>query len=189
MHKLKNFRSLPNLGVLTIIGIADFQYYWLQKAYVREERILERQTNMYFVETVYSLQESKLKLDKAGDTTRTANIYITKDSSGKPIRIIQPLNKKMISMINVVSEKIRDSAMGGLIIKKTGNNLTPDTIKFNKQFPARGDKLMQFVFDFESPQDSITVNEVKTAYAKRLDRENIEVPFTVKRVTPKVTKD
>lgn len=175
--------------VLTIVAIAAFQYYWLSKAYEREERTLERQTNMYFGETVYSLQGTKLKFDKIVDTTTANSIFISKDSSGMPVRIIQPLNQKMISMMNVVTERIKDSSFGGLIVKKNGINNTPDTIRFNKHVPGRRDRLMQFMYDIDSLQDSIKIKELQVAYQKRLDKENIDVPFKITRVPAKETKE
>src|SRR5688572_32151725 len=105
MHKLKNIKSLPVLMVLTIVAIAAFQYYWLKKAYEREERTLERQTNMYFGETVFSLQASKLKLDKIVDSSKTTRVFISKDSAGNPVSVMQPLNHNVVSMMNVVTQK------------------------------------------------------------------------------------
>jgi two-component system, OmpR family, phosphate regulon sensor histidine kinase PhoR len=187
MHKLRNIKSLPVLMVLTIAAIAAFQYYWLQKAYEREERSLERQTNMYFAETVYSLQATKLKLDRIVDSSKTTTVFL--DKAGKPVRVVRPVNQKLVSMMNVVTQRIKDSAGGTMIIKQSGDGATPDTIKFNKAFPARRDRLMQFMFDVDSLQDSIRIKELETAYAKRLDKENIDVPFTIKRVPTKDTRE
>ena len=48
---------------VTITGIAAFQVYWLQKTYEREERTLEKNSNITFRESVHRLQAAKLKLD------------------------------------------------------------------------------------------------------------------------------
>jgi two-component system, OmpR family, phosphate regulon sensor histidine kinase PhoR len=189
MPKLKNIKSLPVLMVLTIIAIASFQYYWLKKAYEREERTLERQTNMYFAETVFSLQASKLKLDKIVDSSKTTRVFISKDSAGNPVNVMQPVNHNVVSMMNVVTQKIKDSSFGTMIIKQPSGGGIPDTIKFNKAFPARRDRLMQFMFDVDSFQDSIKIRELEVSFAKRLDKENIEVPFTIKKVPSKDSKD
>src|SRR5687767_538015 len=59
----KGIKWLPVLMAITITGIEAFQVYWLQKTYEREERTLERSSNMTFRETVHRLQAAKLKLD------------------------------------------------------------------------------------------------------------------------------
>ena len=47
MHKLRNIKWLPLLMALTILAIAAFQVYWLQKAYEREEVGLRRRPICY----------------------------------------------------------------------------------------------------------------------------------------------
>ena len=152
----------------TIIAITAFQYYWLQKAYEREERGLERQTNMLFAETVGSLQAQKLKLDKAVDTTSTRVVLHSEKTR------MRPVDQKMVKMINVMMQKAKDSGRKNFII-----NDHHDTVRvYNKGF-GRRDRLMQFLFDVDSLQDSIKVKELDVAYAKRLKRKTLKflLPF------------
>src|SRR6478672_6789171 len=62
MH-VRQIKWLPLLMAVTIIGIAAFQVYWLQKTYEREQHTLEKSSNITFRETVHRLQAAKLKLD------------------------------------------------------------------------------------------------------------------------------
>ncbi|HWJ92638.1 MAG TPA: HAMP domain-containing sensor histidine kinase [Flavisolibacter sp.] len=179
MQRLANIKWLPILMVLTILAIAAFQFYWLQKAYEREERGLERQTNMLFVETVGSLQAVKLKFDRATDTTKNARIIV----HGAPRGLKMPANnQKVVSMINAMMQKAKDSGRGSFVIQK-------DSIHIIQGFPGRRERLMQFLFDVDSLQDSIKVKELDQAYSRRLERENINVPFTISRVPTRETKE
>ena len=172
--------------VITIFAIAAFQFYWLQKAYEREEKGLERQTNMLFAETVGTLQGTKLKLDRVNDTMRNQGIVFHSVAEGRAVKV-KPLDEKMVKMINVMVKKAKDSSRETLVMT---NGKQVDSIHLLKKsnFPGRRERLMQFLFDIDSLQDSIRVKELQTAYAKRLDKENIEVPFTVSRVPTTDTK-
>jgi len=180
MRRLRNIKSLPILMVLTIIAIAAFQVYWLRKAFEREERTLDRQTNMLFRETVGSLQVSKLKLDKFTDTTGRSRVIVSADSPGAALRM-QPVSQKMVAMMNVMMQKMKDSSRERRFIRES----LSDTIKLKTNFGGRKDRLIQFLFDVDSAQDSIRVKELTAAYARRLDEQNLDVPFSVSRVPTK----
>jgi len=180
MRRLQNIKSLPILMVLTIIAIAAFQVYWLRKAYEREERTLDRQTNMLFRETVGSLQVSKLKLDKFTDTAGRSRVIVSSDSPGAALRM-QPVSQKMVAMMNVMMQKMKDSSRERRFIRES----LSDTIKLKTNFGGRKDRLIQFLFDVDSAQDSIRVKELTAAYARRLDEQNLDVPFSVSRVPTK----
>jgi two-component system phosphate regulon sensor histidine kinase PhoR len=48
---------------------------------------------------------------------------------------------------------------------------------------------MQFLFDVDSLQDSIRIKELQVAYAKRLEKENLDIPFFVSRVPTRDTRE
>src|SRR5678815_3801000 len=107
MRNLKTIKLLPVLMLLSILAIAAFQYYWLQKAYEREERTLDMRTNFMFRETVRAVQTSKLKLDRFIDTTKSPQVLLQQNRSGK-LRIITP-EQKIEGMLDVVMNRVRDS--------------------------------------------------------------------------------
>ena len=176
---------MPVLMVITILGIAAFQYYWLKQAYEREGRMLERQTNMLFRETVGSLQASKIKFDKIPDH-KNAKLLITGDSNGQ-IKI-RPGSQRLVNMMNIMVNKVKDSgrqyrrdSAGTFIITESTGPDTPRRVAFS----GRRERLMQFLFDVDSIQDSIKIKELDTAYARRLDEQNINVDYVVRRVATK----
>jgi two-component system phosphate regulon sensor histidine kinase PhoR len=178
MHKLKNIKWLPVLMALTILAIAAFQLYWLNKAYQREERTLEMRTNFMFRETVFALQGSKLKLDKiVGDSSAPTRVFIQQERSGKKARIKSAPDQKVVNMVDILTKKVKDSS-GRAVLIRGG-----DTMRFtNKALSGRRNRLMQFLFDVDSVQDSVRVKELETAYTKKLQEQNLNIPFSVHRV-------
>jgi two-component system phosphate regulon sensor histidine kinase PhoR len=175
----RHIKWLPMLMGITILAIVAFQVYWLRKAYEREKRTMEIRTNITFRETVLSLQAAKLKLDKlSGDSSHSLNIEINKT----PTKVFKPMGEegmppeKVFSMINVVRNKVKDSSRGILIVRG-------DTLK-QRSGSWQRNRLMQFLVDMDSLQDSVRIKEIVPAFQKNLDEQNIEVPFTVSRYIP-----
>ncbi|HEX6332605.1 MAG TPA: histidine kinase dimerization/phospho-acceptor domain-containing protein, partial [Flavisolibacter sp.] len=174
MQKARNIKILPVLMALTIVAIAAFQVYWLKKAYDREGRTLDMRTNYLFRETVFSLQSSKLKIDSLvlGDTARRV---IVRQGAGPQKRFAT--ERKVSNMVDIILKRARDS---GTIVMRPGNH--DDSIQmFSRIVGGRKNKLMQFLFEIDSLQDSVTVRELETAYAKRLAEQNINIPFRILR--------
>lgn len=185
MRPLRNIKWLPVLMALSIMAIIAFQIYWLHKAYQREEIGLERQTNMLFRETVRGLQATKLKLDRIPDTNMLSRIKVRGDSMGRP-RHFRNVDPKMGGMIDVMMQKLKDS--NGTIVIRQENSV--DSIRYsNKSFSGKRDRLMQFLFDVDSLQDSIKIKELETAYAKRLDEQNLDIPFIIRKFKPREGRD
>lgn len=178
MYKLKNIKWLPVLMALTILAIAAFQLYWLNKAYQREERTLEMRTNFMFRETVFALQGSKLKLDKiVGDSSAPTRVFIQQERPEKKERTKSAPDQKVVHMVDILTKKVKDSN-GRAVLIRGG-----DTMRFtNKALSGRRNRLMQFLFDIDSVQDSVRVKELEVAYAKKLQEQNLTIPFSVHRV-------
>lgn len=162
---------MPVLMALTILGITAFQIYWLQKTYEREERTLEIRSNITFRETIFSLQASKLKLDKIVPDS------IQNENGTK--RVEMPPPQKVSNLLNILMRK----AKGPDREQKKINKKSSDSTHFDSRNNHwRRERLMQFLYDVDSLQDSIKVNEIDTAFARRMQEQNIDVPFTIKRV-------
>lgn len=178
MGKSKTIKLLPVLMGLSIVAIAAFQYYWLQQAYEREERTLEMRTNFSFREAVRSVQISKLKLDRFSDTTRMPPI-IPQQNRGGNANVITP-HQKVEGMVDAVMNKVRDSS---------GKTINLDSLF--KALPGkrdRRDRMLQFLFDIDSLQDSLKIAELDSAYEKHLDDQNLDVDFSIDRVETRETK-
>lgn len=168
--------------VLTIVAIAAFQFYWLKKAYEREKRTLEMRTNYMFRETVFDLQGVKLKLDKLASDSAPTKVFIQKGVIGRKTRVNPAPGQKVVNMVDLLTKKVKDTA-GGMLIKGS------DTVRFsNKGLSSRRNRLIQFLFDVDSIQDSVRVKEIEVTYAKKLQEQGINVPFKINRV-PTTEKD
>src|SRR5579875_836447 len=149
MHKLRSIKWLPVVMALSILAIAAFQFYWLQKAYEREQRTLEMRTNYLFRETVFDLESKKLKIEKVvGDSARAK--IIQKNAS--------PADRKMANMLDVIVRRAKDSGNREILI--TGHN---DSLRVGRSgYGSRRNRMMQFLFDVDSLQDSVKVKELDT---------------------------
>ncbi len=166
-HQSNQLKWMPLLMALTILAIAGFQLYWLKKAYEREERTLEMRTNMAFRETIFSLQTSKLKIDSLGlDTSRIDRL--TQGSDRTKISSDQ----KMISMVNMLREKVRPKDSTDQISDRTiilSERLPFDTSRRSRPNMRERNRIIQFLYDMESLQDTIKVKEIKAAFTNRLN--------------------
>ena len=181
---------MPLLMVLTIVAIAGFQVYWINKSYEREERTLEMRTNILFRETIRSLQTAKLKLDKLAvgsdsSSTKETTVFIRRElDSGHRLRSVP--KEKMVSMMDMIMQKTNDSTRPRLMIRSLGG----DSLQLlNQGMSLRQSRIMQFLFDVDSLQDSIKVKEVERAYAKKLEEQKLEVPFGISRVPTRDSVD
>lgn len=165
---------------ISILAIAAFQYYWLSKAYEREERTLEMRTNFMFRDAVRSVQASKLKLDRFVDTTKTSPFILQQNKAGR-VRLITP-RQKMESMLDVVMNKVKDSN-GRMIV--LSQKISDSLHLIDRNFPGRRDRMMQFLFDIDSLQDSVRIKELDSAFVKRMDEQNFEIPFIINRLETK----
>jgi two-component system phosphate regulon sensor histidine kinase PhoR len=178
MAKGKNIKWMPVLMAITILTIAGFQVYWLNKAYEREQRTLEMRTNILFRETVRSLQAAKLKLDSLANDSAAAparRIIHRELPDSSQIHVVQ--REKMVGMMDVLMQRTHDTAPPSLIIRRG------DSIRvFRNNISPRQDRIMQFLFDVDALQDSIRVGEIEKAYNARLKEQGLAVPFRVSRI-------
>ena len=165
------------------MGITVFQVYWLNNTYEREKRTLEIRSNMIFRETVYKLQASKLKLDSLVFDTATDKRFANDELTDKRTIRFLP-RQKMIGLMNVLKEKAKDSA------DEKENSKEKRGEKSSKggrhSFPNH--RLMQFLYDVDSLQDSVKLKDIETAFANRMTQQNMEVPFCIDKIT-KTEKD
>jgi two-component system phosphate regulon sensor histidine kinase PhoR len=168
---------MPLLMVVTILIIAGFQVYWLQKTYEREERTLEMRTNMLFRETVLSLQASKLKLDRLIIDSTPLTITMEKQMARKPLKVHMLPRQKMVTLANTLNEKLKDSLTGRTVVAFERKESADKRV-----ITRRESRLMQFLYDVDSLQDSVRLTEIEATYGTRLKQQNLPVPFSIQRM-------
>lgn len=170
----KHIKWMPVLMTLTIIGIAAFQLYWLKKAYEREERTLEIRSNIAFREAVQTLQASRLKIDKMMMDSALPRSLVREPAPGRP----EPTpTRKLMRIMHVLGEQARDSGRTLAVSERApGDTARPSKLRTRRQ-------LMDFLYEMETPKDTLTVAEIRTAFAARMESQNLEVvPFTIARL-------
>lgn len=163
---------------LTILIIGGFQIYWLQKTYEREDRTLEMRTNMLFHETILSLQASKLKLDRLVVDSMPLTITMKNQMPNKALKVQMLPRQKMLTLANTLNEKLKDSLEEGRAVVSFEKNEASD----KKLITRRESRLMQFLYDVDSLQDSVKLREIEANYAARLKQQNMAVPFSIQRL-------
>lgn len=181
---LKHIRWMPVLMTLSTLAIAAFQVYWLQKAYQREERTLDIRTNMALRETVYTLQSKQLKLDKLVDTLQQNRDVLRQTEGPEEMHIEMRTKKQVLEPHPMVFERIKEAGKTVIITnrKKDSSSL--------KRSGAKGwnHQVIQFLYDMDSPKDSLKVTEISSALKQRLQQQGMDVPFSVTRL-PKPNSD
>jgi two-component system phosphate regulon sensor histidine kinase PhoR len=165
---------MPVLMTLTIVGIAAFQLYWLKKAYEREERTLEIRSNITFRETIQTLQASRLKIDHLLPDSALPRGLMRHPEHG---RADGPPPRKLMRIINMLGERVKDSVDRTIVIagRVPGDSARPSKTRSRRQ-------LMDFLYEMETPQDTLRVKEIRAAFAHRMDSQSLSVPFSIARL-------
>lgn len=179
--------------LLTILVIAGFQGYWLRDNYKREKQNLEIKTNSAFRQTILRLQASKLKLE-------TANIRFdstTPPMGARPVavrvrprdddnrsrlreseaRVSTSRNEPVISMVNLIQEKIRDidfpdtiaHAYGRVVLtglKDSLNKVADSLNHYFKSFKLNGANVMNHI-NLDNLDSLIDPNMIRSMTVQR----------------------
>lgn len=190
---MRRLRWLGILMVVAILAITGFQLYWLQQNYIREQQNLSIRTEVIFRETIMQLQVSKFKLDgllrNGTDSSRGDIRVITHNKMGQDLQVRVTPKQEIISSINVISSKLRDSITGipkgkaGMVItmNNTSLNINRDSVKFHSEGmpPQRGGQIFNLLYGVDSLQDSLRIQEIDSAYAVGLKKEQLSIPFSI----------
>ena len=191
---MKKFQWLGLLMTAAILGVTGFQLFWLRQNFEREKQALQLRANAAFRETVVRVQASKMKLDgaiwneKAERPVVKLMIDDRDDNVERDTLKLIP-GQKVISTVNVIRDKMLDSLhknppKGGVVISmnKTMVNIHgKDTGNLPMPFPTTPNKdyILNLLYGVDSLQDSIRVQDLDSAYAVRLKKDELNIPFTI----------
>ncbi|MBI5858408.1 MAG: HAMP domain-containing histidine kinase [Sphingobacteriales bacterium] len=185
MNKLRFIRILM---ALTILGVAGFQIYWLKQSYDREKKSLAIKADDAFKKTIMQLQVKKLKLDGvqwSSDDNGEFRVFV---STGKDSGKLKPPPKgEVISTINLISNKLRDSAgqmsKGKMIIsvKESSVSMHGDSTKLVRQLHSAvpGGHIFDVLYGVDSLQEPLRTGEIDTAYKAMLQNKGINMPYSI----------
>lgn len=191
----------PLLIVVTILVIIGFQVYWLTDNYKREKRSMQIKTNVIFQEIVRELQAANLKfppdtLPGPGSNQKT-RIYIDDDVSQRDINSKRTAGREIITMVNALKHKANDSLKVDTTFKSTIVIALSDSQLSGKDsghliFKRNGgpdDHIYNILYRVDSLQDSIKLPDIKKKYVAALQKENINVQFSIARTPGAIDKN
>jgi two-component system, OmpR family, phosphate regulon sensor histidine kinase PhoR len=191
---MNRLRWLGVLMIVTILGITGFQFYWLKQNYAREEKTLSIKSEVAFRETIMQLQVAKLKLDGAEwngkDSSKGRMKIIMRDDNGEQVNVRFKPKEEIVSTINVIRNKLKDSLKtrtdikSGMVItmNRTSEGPGKDSLRFEKEIagpPHRGGHIFNLLYGVDSLQDSLRLSEIDSAYIKALKEEKLNIPFSI----------
>ena len=180
---MSKLRWLSLLMLVTILALTGFQAYWLKENYDREKNSLEIRSQFLFRETMMHLQVAKLNLPGMSDTAGGRFNFVMQD--GKTSRVKLTKRNDIVSTIDIISEKLRDSASREhrpmvISMDKTTVNMSSDSIRL-KTVVGGPNQVFELLYGGDSLQDSIRVHEVDSAFRRALAAEGLSVPFSIKK--------
>ncbi|MBX3256560.1 MAG: HAMP domain-containing histidine kinase [Chitinophagaceae bacterium] len=155
------------LMVAAILLIAAFQIYWLYMNMEEEKRTLRWRTNFLFRESVFDLRSSKLKLD----TTARFRYGLPPDIA----RFTDAIRQKLFDSTDQIMPR-RNSI---ITLEKQGALSLPDSTP-RAGYRSAG-RFFEFLIGIDSLQDSLKVKDIVYAYTASLQKEKINVPFSILR--------
>ncbi|MCX6319143.1 MAG: HAMP domain-containing sensor histidine kinase [Bacteroidetes bacterium] len=203
---MNRLRVLSILMVIAIVGITGFQVYWLMQNYAREKKTLTIKTEAAFQKTITQLQAVKFKLDnfkwqKKDSAGGKNKVQISIRETGNGVKpSLEQHRADMVSTINVIRSRMNDSLKGklktGMIISMNNTYKTEgDSVVFNREIhtpmlppiPTEDgtteNHIIQLLFGVDSLQDSLRIGEIDSAYQQALQKQKLNIPFTITRNT------
>lgn len=184
--KQKKIIPGPALMMLSILGISLFMFYWLKESYGREEKTLQIKATSLFEQTVRRLQVSKLNL-RGIPNDSLSGLHVKKvvwnANQEDSMILTMPAKKGIVSTINVIQGKIKDSLKkdsGRMIISINETTINKDTFDIRaRPGPGNHDKFVQFLYNIDSLQDPVTIKEIDSAFRLQMGKESVAVPYSI----------
>jgi len=181
-----NLRVSKILMISTIVLIAGFQYYWINKLYHQEWDTLKKETDVAFRDAVYKLQLQRFRKDttflKKGIPD---NLFV--------VDLIDSLRDKFLDSIEAnhmngpgergqmtvsISTRLRHDSMVTNDTFERKIHILPNTLPLPD--PSNPPRLIKyFVRGANGVNTPLDIKQVDSAYKKELQKSNINIPFTI----------
>lgn len=194
MMKKRKLIPDPVLMLLSILGIAAFQLFWLKQSYDREKKSLFLKTEAAFRQSVQRLQAEKLKLGSiATDSLLKGShrLVVKTDSLPTGLLMAPPNEENLVTAINVIHSKVQDSLMaitgGGkkmvFSISEKTTLTNGDSVLVNKRVESNGsDRFIQLLYGMDSLQEKLRKEEIDSALGRAFLAQQLDIPYRIKEV-------
>ncbi len=179
------------LMVMTIVGVAAFQGYWMRKLYVEEWSTLKKEADIAFRDVVYELQIHRFKKGH-GNFKDPRILKDTRAMDGEPNNLF------MINVLDSVKTVLLDSAarlLPGDQKRKISITLQADVHHDSlpqgfdaKLFHGAGADLpliIRYLSNKDSAGSPLSIAEIDSAYRKALLKAGITLPYQLQRIAGK----
>ena len=196
----------------SIILIATFQFYWLQKLYKDEEHTLQRTMDVVFRESMYKVQAERFKADSLtyksslggdifiGDIASFVQKSVTVNASGKQdsvsglpantITIVKRVPDSTLAHINMdsfVAAQIPHKQPSGMSLSiEQGSKDTVMSVQrghSTHKTPGRFTTITNFLAGNRTLNDSIPIAKIDSAYKSALLKNGVTLAFTIAKDT------
>lgn len=184
------------LMISTIILIAAFQCYWVTRLYKDEWMNLKKETDVIFRDVVYKLQLQRFR----SDTTFTKIFAKNGPDNLFAFNVLDSIRKKIIDSVwrdstgrgrHVFGRFIRglrhdsfpDEPMSARVVMRQEDSF--DMPLPPPGFPARN---LNYIFKGKI-NDSLQVRKIDSAFKADLSKNNITVPFVIKKIVSEKQKE
>ncbi|MEP6710838.1 MAG: HAMP domain-containing sensor histidine kinase [Ferruginibacter sp.] len=186
---LMNRQRWLNISMcVTLLIIMAFQAYWLSDNYNREKKALQIKTSIAFQQTLQQLQATKIKLPegfmKYANHNEEDRIMLDENTTFDETGLRK---RQMITLINTVGTKLRDSVKKDNPIRSTfvislgkgmHENLHDSAlIKFKDDDSNK--QIFQVFLKVDSLQNTLTIPEITKAFSTTLKKQKLDIPFSI----------
>jgi len=167
--------------ISTVLLIAAFQLYWINRLYKDEWQNLKKETDVLFRDVVYKLQLQRFRNDstffKNGmpDNLFVLDVIDSVKENFIDSAIREHMNGKQREIVISVGGTHRDSLTGTKIVRQTIDS-------FNMPFPPphAAPNLIKYFSTNKTLNDSLPVDKIDSAYEAELLKNGITLPFSIK---------
>lgn len=186
--------------LLSILGIAAFQLFWLKQNYDREKKSLILKTESAFRQSVQRLQGEKLELRSLiSDSVFKGDhrLIVKTDSMPSGMMVSPPNEENLVTAINVISSKVQDSVMTMkpgvkkmvFSISEKATLTSGDSVMLNKRIESNGpDGVIRLLYGMDSLIDKISKESIDTALGKAFLAQQLDIPYRIIEVKDSTTR-
>jgi two-component system phosphate regulon sensor histidine kinase PhoR len=169
------------LMIITIVGVAAFQGYWLRKLYLEEWSTLKRESDIAFRDIIYQLQVLRHGGKGSGGNTRFKMVIMDTGS------------KMLATSVDALKDTFSGGGNSRINILRTDIRHQPIHLDIQDFLSGEGGIEHPMIIRYITSQDSIgppvTAGDIHSAYQTALLKFGITVPFRMERVPVAVVEE
>ncbi len=163
-----------------ILLIVSFQGWWLYKTYKEQQREMYWSSHMYFRESIWQLQGSRLKLD--------SNEKFRPPGRGESVVFMMNMVRRRLNEKkpgdSVTAVRIQSGKEGPMVVRinKGGDSLA------NKKEKA-AERMLDIMMGADSLLQPLTISEIRAKYDRQLKKRNMGISYSITQDSVDIKED